>query len=368
MSQQPSQAQNQKSAGPFNFSAGPATLPAAVVDRVRDELPDWRGTGPSVMELSHRGEAFMEFAHQCEQRLRRLAGIPDDYAVLFLQGGATQQFAQTRQNLAAGRTPGFVVNGHWGRKARNVARGLGPVETVAECDPVRVPELDPPSILDNLAYLHLTSNETVDGVQFHRYPENCPVPMIADMSSDCLSRPIEMPRFGLIYASAQKNLGPAGITLVIVDRDLLGQAAADTPDLLNYARQEAAQSMLNTPPTFAWYVTDLVLQWIESEGGLTVMQQRNNDKAERLYRYLDSTDFFQTRVELKARSIMNVTFRLADEQLQASLLQESQTAGFIGLKGHRVVGGLRASLYNAVPESWVVALCDFLGDFERRYG
>lgn len=361
------QSLNSEHHGCFNFSAGPATLPAAVISRIREDLSGWRGTGVSPMELSHRGEAFMDFAIQCEARLRQLADIPEDYAVLFLQGGATQQFTQSYRNLAGDAAPGFVVNGHWGRKARRAADQLGPVYTLAESEPVSVPEIDFGELLPGTPYVHLTSNETVDGVQFHRYPRS-PVPVVADMSSDALSRPLDISRFGMVYASAQKNLGPAGLTLVIIHRDLLERHQPGTPDLQNYARQAAAQSMLNTPPTFAWYVTDLVFRWIESEGGLLAMEQRNSAKSRRLYRFLDSSEFYSARVEPESRSVMNVTFELADSELMQTLLERSEEAGFIGLKGHRVVGGLRASLYNAVPMAWVEALCDFLDDFEQRYG
>jgi len=348
----------------WNFSAGPARLPAAVLERVQAELLDWNGTGCSVMELSHRGTPFMDLARSSEARLRALAAIPDDYAVLFLQGGASTQFATLPMNYArCDERIGFVASGHWARKAMAEAerqREVAIVETVsADGQRQRTPSPD------RLAYVHCTSNETVDGLRLPGVPETDGAPLICDMSSDILSRPVDVQRYGVIYAGAQKNLGPAGLTLVIVRRELLERC----PDaLLSHRRMADSGSMANTPPTFAWYVCDQVFRWIEGQGGLDVLGERNAAKAAALYAHIDGSGFYRNDVALALRSDMNVVFTPVDERHCAAFVDEAEAAGLIGLKGHRAVGGLRASLYNAMPLDGVEALIQFMDDFERRHG
>ena len=358
---------------PYNFSAGPAMLPAAVVERIAADLPGYRSLGMSVMEMSHRGEAFMAIAADSEARLRRLLGIGDDYHVLFMQGGATLQFSCVPLNLLRGRThAAYVDTGQWSAKAIGEARRL--------CDDVRVvassaadgyhhiPAREHWAECPDAAYLHYTANETIGGVEFHQPPDSPGVPLVSDMSSTLLSRPLDVSRFGLIYAGAQKNLGIAGLTLVIVRRDLCGDARAATPRLLDYQTYAASGSMHNTPPTFAWYVAGLVFEWIEQHGALAAMAERNQAKAERLYRYIDDSGFYANPVRVDCRSWMNVPFTLPDAALDATFLAEARAAGLLELKGHRSVGGMRASLYNAMPMAGVEALISFMRDFAARRG
>lgn len=357
----------------FNFSAGPAMLPAAVVARIADDLPDWHGRGVSVMEMSHRGEAFMSIAADTEACLRRLLGIPDDYHLLFMQGGATLQFSCVPLNLlGAGRAAAYVDTGQWSAKAIGEARrhcdDVRVVASSAEQGHAGIPARDGWSDFGDAAYLHYTANETIGGVEFAEPPDAGDTPLVSDMSSTLLSRPLDVSRFGLIYAGAQKNVGIAGLTLVIVRKDLCGQARAATPLLLDYQTYAKSGSMNNTPPTFAWYVAGLVFEWIEQQGGLVAMAERNRAKAMHLYRHIDDSGFYANPVRVDCRSWMNVPFTLADAALDKPFLAEASEAGLVELKGHRSVGGMRASLYNAMPMEGVTALIAFMQDFAQRRG
>jgi phosphoserine aminotransferase len=355
----------------FNFSAGPAALPEPVLERARAEWMDFRGSGMSVMEMSHRGKVFMEVAEKAEKDLRALLDVPDDYAVLFLQGGATGQFAAVPLNLQpGGQSMDYVDTGAWSGKAIKEAQKYGPVNVVAsskESGYTSIPDptgwrLDP-----GAAYVHFTPNETIGGVEFHFVPETGNVPLVADMSSTILSRPLDVSRFGVIYAGAQKNIGPAGLTLAIVRRDLLERATGPVPAVFDYALQVKNDSMYNTPPTLAWYLSGLVFEWLLEQGGLGAMAEVNQRKAAKLYHFIDSSEFYRNPVEVAARSWMNVPFILADAALDGSFLKQAAEAGLSGLKGHRSVGGMRASIYNAVPEVAVDALIEFMADFEQRH-
>lgn len=356
----------------FNFAAGPATLPVEVLEQVRDELTDWQHSGASVMEVSHRGKAFMGLAREAEAALRRLLAVPEHYKVLFMQGGATGQFAAIPMNLArADSTLDYVNTGAWSKKALAEAQRYAARVNVAADEAASryttVPEPAALRLSPDAAYLHYTANETIGGVEFPYVPVSA-APVVADMSSTLLSRPIDVARFGLIYAGAQKNLGPAGLTVVIVREDLTGHARPGTPSVWDYRAVAAEGSLLNTPPTFAWYVAGLVLKWLEAQGGLAAMGERNRAKAQRLYAAIDASGFYANPVAVKCRSWMNVPFTLADARLEAPFLAEARAAGLINLEGHRSVGGLRASLYNAMPPEGVEALVAFMHDFERRHG
>ncbi len=355
-----------------NFGAGPAALPASVLQRAREELYNWRGAGLSVLEISHRSKEFMAAAAAVEADLCALLEVPDDYAVLFLQGGATAQFSAVPLNLAApGQRVDYVCTGHWSRKAIAEADRLAAVSTVAETISNGGEQIPPEALWqrsDNAAYLHYVGNETIDGVEFHWIPDAGATPLVADMSSTLLSRPLDVRRFGVIYAGAQKNLGPAGITLVIVRRDLLDRARADIPTCLHWRPQADNDSMYNTPPTFAWYMVGLTLQWLQDQGGLAAMAEINRRKADKLYRAIDGSGFYINKVAPGCRSWMNVPFYLAADGLDGLFLEEAANRGLLSLKGHRSVGGMRASLYNAVPEAAVDALIAFLQDFEQRRG
>lgn len=358
-----------------NFSAGPAALPEPVLRQAQAELLEWGGEGASVMELSHRGKAFMAVAAEAEADLRALLSIPDDYAVLFLQGGATQQFALVPMNLAGeGQSADYVVTGHWGQKAVAEALAGGHVRVnLAASDEAggftRAVPANEWRLSPGAAYVHYTPNETIQGVEYLDTPEAGDAPLVADMSSTLLSRPIDVRRFGMIYAGAQKNIGPSGLTVVIIRRDLLQRAGQARARILQYAAHAANDSMLNTPPTFAWYLAGLVFKWLRAEGGVAAMGEVNRRKAERLYAAIDgSGGFYRNPVAPDSRSWMNIPFVLHDAALDAAFLDESRAAGLHALKGHKVVGGMRASLYNAVPEAAVAALVDFMGDFARRHG
>lgn len=355
-----------------NFSAGPAALPEEVLREAQEELLEWRGERASVLELSHRGKAFVRLAEEAEASLRRLLQVPDDYAVLFLQGGATLHFALIPMNFAAGSGGDYVLTGHWSEKAFKEGGRIGPARVAASAAESRYTTVPPFSAWDldpRAAYLHLTPNETIHGVEFHEFPDPGPVPVVADMSSTLLSRPLDVRRYGLIYAGAQKNIGPAGLVVLIVRRDLLERCPSALPDILSYRRHAEEGSMLNTPPTFAWYLAGKVFAWIERAGGLREMERRNRLKAELLYRAIDgSGGFYRNPVEPAFRSWMNVPFTLADPALDEPFLREAERHGLLALKGHRAVGGMRASLYNAVPVAAVEALTEFMGDFARRHG
>ncbi len=353
----------------YNFSAGPAALPLEVLDHIRNDLPDWLGTGMSVMEISHRSAEFVELAARSESNLRKLLGVSDDYAVLFPQGGATLQMAMVPQNLAApGKTVDYVLTGSWGKKAAEEAAKFSRVNIAADAGGSKFTCIPDPATWqqsDNAGYLHYVPNETIAGVEFHFVPESN-APLVADMSSTILSRPIDVDRFGVIYAGAQKNIGPAGITLVIVRKDLLDRAPDDLAHLMTWRAYAESDSMTNTPPTFAWYVADKVFDWLLAEGGVEAMAVVNERKARKLYTAIDGSDFYSNPVSKDARSWMNVPFILSDASLDKRFLNEAEAAGLTNLKGHRSVGGMRASLYNAVPEAAVDALIDFMREFERN--
>ena len=355
----------------YNFSAGPAALPIEVLDTIRDDIPDWQGTGMSVMEISHRSKEFVDLAARCEANLRELLSIPDDYSVLWTQGGATMQMAMVPLNLAApGATVDYVQTGSWGKKAIGEAAKSCNVNVVADSSDrnfTYIPAESSWNRSDDAAYLHITSNETIAGVEFHDVPGG-DVPVVSDMSSTILSRPIDVSKFGVIYAGAQKNIGPAGITLAIVRNELLEPRRKNLPHLMIWKSYADSDSMTNTPPTFAWYVADLVFQHLLSIGGLEAMAEINSRKAAKLYGAIDTSDFYSNPVAVDCRSRMNVPFILADSSLDAKFLDDSRAAGLTNLKGHRSVGGMRASIYNAVPEAAVDALIEFMADFERTNG
>ena len=356
----------------YNFSPGPATLPAAVLEKAREELLDWRGSGMSVMEVSHRGKDFVELAAHAERTLRRLLDIPEGYRVLFLQGGATLQFAAVPLNLArAEDSADYVLTGNWGTKAAREAQRYLDVNIAASAESgnfTTIPDPGSWAVTDDAAYLHYTPNETIYGVEFHDIPDVSGAPLVADMSSTILSRPLDVGRFGVIYAGAQKNIGPAGLTLVIVREDLLDKARAETPSVINYRIMADSDSMSNTPPTLAWYLASLVFDWLEEQGGLAAMAERNRRKSEKLYAAIDGSAFSANPVDRAHRSWMNVPFTLADAKLDALFLEQAAAVGLANLKGHRSVGGMRASLYNAMPEAGVDALIEFMADFEARNG
>jgi len=356
----------------FNFSAGPATLPREVLEQARDEMLEWGGQGASVMEISHRSKAFGELAERAEADVRELLGVPDDYAVLFLQGGATQQFALIPMNLsAAGQAVDYVVTGQWSKKAAGQAKGIRKVKVVADGGSSNYTDIPPREgwqLSPDAAYVHYCPNETIGGVEFHEVPDVGAVPLVADMSSNIFSRPIDVSRFGMIYAGAQKNIGPAGLVLVIVRKDLLGRADDSVPPVLRYAAQAEQGSMLNTPPTYSWYIAGLVFQWLKRQGGLARMAEVNERKAAKLYRAIDESGYYRNPVAPACRSWMNVPFTLPDAALDPVFLAEAGKAGLGALKGHRSVGGMRASIYNAMPEAGVDALIDFMADFSRRHG
>ncbi len=354
-----------------NFSAGPAALPLPVLETIKQDLPDWQGLGMSVMEVSHRGKDFVALAARSEANLRKLLGISDDYSVLFTQGGATLQFSMAPMNLAGpDDTIDLVQTGSWGKKAAGEAAKFCNVNLAADSSDKNFTYIPDPStwnLSENAAYLHFTPNETIAGVEFHYVPDS-DVPLVADMSSTILSRPIDVSKFGVIYAGAQKNIGPAGITVIIVRNDLLERAPKNTPHLMTWRSYAESDSMTNTPPTFAWYVADLIFTYLLEQGGLDAMAEVNERKAKKLYAAIDASDFYSNPVAVDARSWMNVPFILADSGLDATFLSESAAAGLCNLKGHRSVGGMRASIYNAVSEEAVDDLIEFMGEFERRNG
>jgi phosphoserine aminotransferase len=354
----------------FNFAPGPAALPLEVLEQARDEMLDWNGSGMSVMEVSHRGKAFMEVAAQAEADLRELMAIPPGYQVLFLQGGASAQFALVPMNLAAAdSTTDYVNTGHWSEKAIAEARHYTTVHVAADAGGqyLRAPPQSELRLSAHAAYFHYTPNETISGVEFGYIPRTGAVPLVADMSSNILSRPIDVSKFGLIYAGAQKNIGPSGLVIVIVRDDLIGRARPGTPSVFNYKIVADHHSMLNTPPTFAWYMSGLVFKWLKRNGGVAAMGERNRMKADRLYAAIDASPFYRNSVADDSRSWMNVTFTLAKPELDTLFLEQAAAAGLKNLKGHRVLGGMRASLYNAMPLAGVDALIAFMRDFERGH-
>jgi phosphoserine aminotransferase len=362
---------NQRMARCYNFCAGPAALPEPVLEKARDEMLDWGGKGLSVMEMSHRSPEVVGIANKAEADLRELLAIPDDYAVLFLQGGASTQFAAVPLNLghAAGKAD-YVNTGQWSKKAIAEAGRYLDVNVVATAEQSNfsvIPPQDQWQLGADAAYLHYTPNETIGGVEFFWTPQ-VDVPLVVDMSSTILSRPVQVADYGMIYAGAQKNVGPAGLTLGIVRRDLLGHANPLCPAMLDWKVAADNDSMYNTPPTFALYLAGLVFQWLKDLGGLQEMEVINRRKAEKLYAAIDGNDFYANPVEVPSRSLMNVPFTLADAELDKQFLAQAEEAGFLNLKGHRSVGGMRASIYNAVPEEGVDALISFMQDFAQRNG
>ncbi|MDE2259860.1 MAG: 3-phosphoserine/phosphohydroxythreonine transaminase [Betaproteobacteria bacterium] len=356
-----------------NFSAGPAVLPKEVLLQAQAELAGWHGSGMSVMEMSHRGKEFMAIAETAETDLRDLMGIPANYKVLFLQGGASQQFAMVPMNLLRGKTSADYLNtGEWSKKAINEAGKFCRVNVVASCADrpfTSVPDAGTWQQDPDAAYLHITPNETIGGVEFFWLPESGNVPLVADMSSTILSRPVDVSRFGLIYAGAQKNMGIAGLTVVIVRDDLIGKAHAGTPSMLDYKIHADNGSMYNTPPAYALYMAGLVFQWLKRHGGLTAMEKANIAKAELLYGAIDASNgFYKCPVAPQNRSRMNVPFTLKDANLDSGFLKQAEGRGLLQLKGHRSVGGMRASIYNAMPLAGVQALVNFMNEFSEKNG
>jgi phosphoserine aminotransferase len=359
----------------YNFSAGPAVLPAEVLQQARDEMLDWHGSGMSVMEMSHRGKEFMSIAAKTEADFRELAGIPDNYKVLFLSGGASSQFAMAPMNLLRGKKSANYVNtGEWSKKAIKEAKKYCAVNVVASSEDANftyIPAQDTWKIDPDAAYLHYTPNETIGGVEFNWTPDltrlNADMPLVADISSSFMSRPLDVSRFGLIYAGAQKNVGPAGLCIVIVREDLLGTTVPGTPTMFDYKTHADNDSMYNTPPTYPMYICGLVLEWLKNKGGLAEMERINIAKANLLYDFLDSTDFYHCPVAKADRSRMNVPFTLKNASLDEEFLKQAKAHGLIQLKGHRSVGGMRASIYNAMPLEGVKVLVDFMKEFARNH-
>jgi phosphoserine aminotransferase len=354
----------------FNFSPGPAVLPLEVLEKARDELLDWDGSGMSVMEISHRNKSFVDVATRAEFDLRWLMSIPANYKVLFMQGGASAQFSLVPLNLSApNATADYINTGHWSQRGITEAARYCAVHIAGDAggDYSRVPPQTELRFSGRAAYVHYTPNETISGVEFGYVPETGGVPLVADMSSSILSRPVDVAKFGMIYAGAQKNIGPSGLTVVIVREDLIGRARADTPHVFDYRAIADNQSMLNTPPTFAWYMAGMVFEWLKAAGGVSEMGKRNQAKAAMLYACIDGSHLYENAVAADARSRMNVTFALRNPELDSEFLTAAAAAGLKGLKGHRIVGGMRASLYNAMPIEGVERLCDFMRDFERRH-
>ena len=356
----------------FNFGAGPATMPVEVLEKAKWELVNWHEAGMSVMEMSHRGKEFTKIAAEAEADLRKLASIPTSYKVLFLQGGATMQFAGVPMNLLRGKKVIDVVNtGEWSKKVIAEGKKFAEVNVVASSEDrnfTYVPRPNSWKRSADAAYLHICSNETIGGVEYHFTPDTGETPLVADMSSHILSRPLDVTRYGLIYAGAQKNIGPAGLVVIIVREDLLGGAMKETPDVINYAIQAKNESMLNTPPTFSLYLAGLTFKWLLERGGLGGIEQVNIRKAGILYDYLDSQDFYSNPVAKEDRSRMNVPFKLRDESLDAQFLAQAEARGLSQLKGHRSVGGMRASIYNAMPVEGVEALVAFMEEFRKKHG
>ncbi|GAA0851470.1 3-phosphoserine/phosphohydroxythreonine transaminase [Marinobacter szutsaonensis] len=356
----------------FNFCAGPATLPEPVLKQARDEMLDWRGTGMSVMEMSHRSDEFVAIAETAEKDLRELAGISDDYAVLFMQGGASSQFSTIPLNLLGDKTSADYVNtGIWSKKAIAEAKRYGDVNVVASSEDsgfTTVPEQATWNTNADAAYLHYTPNETIGGLEFDFTPESGDVPLVADMSSTMLSRPVDVSRYGLIYAGAQKNIGPSGLVVVIIRKDLLGKARKETPTMMNYQVIADNGSMYNTPATYSWYLAGLVFKWLKEQGGVKAMGEINYRKAKKLYDFIDANDFYANPIEPRFRSWMNVPFTLADDALNDDFLKGADARRLLNLKGHRSVGGMRASIYNAMPEAGVDALIQYMTEFAKERG
>jgi phosphoserine aminotransferase len=356
----------------YNFSAGPAVMPVEVLEEAQRDLVALTGVGMSVMEISHRSKTFEAILAAAEADLRSLGSVPDHYKILFLQGGASLQFSMVPMNLlTAGATADYILTGDWSKKALKEAKKVGATNVAGSTEPgefKRIPTQAELTFTPGAAYAHMTSNNTIFGTQWKYVPDTGDIPLVSDASSDIFSAPIDVSRFGLIYAGAQKNLGPSGVTVVIVRDDLLARPAATLPSMLSYSVIAAGGSMYNTPPCFGIYLLGLVLKWIKAHGGLAAMAGRNERKAKILYDELDRSEFWRPHADAGSRSLMNVTFRLPSEDLETRFVKETTAAGFDGLKGHRSVGGLRASIYNAFPEEGVTALVQFMQEFEKRHG
>lgn len=357
----------------YNFNAGPAALPLEVLQQAQEQLVDYAGAGMSIMEMSHRSAIYEQVNEETQSLLRELFGIPSNYKVLFLQGGASTQFAMIPMNLLpAGKVGAYVATGSWADKALKEAKLFGETAVVAssEADKFnRIPDLSNVEIPSNAAYLHVTSNETIEGTQYKQFPVTGDIPLIGDMSSDILSRPVDVSQFGLIYAGAQKNLGPSGVTIVIAREDLVQDSPKSIATMLRYDTHAKNNSLYNTPPSFSVYLVNLMLKWVQSRGGVAAMEQYNRDKTQLIYDTIDqSGGFYRGFADAGSRSAMNLTFRIHSEELEKLFVKESEANGFVGLKGHRSVGGLRASTYNAVPLESCKALAEFMADFQKRNG
>jgi len=354
----------------WNFSAGPAAIPEVVLKEAQAEMLEWKGSGMSVMEMSHRSSDYIDVANRARQDLIDLLNIPSDYQVLFLQGGATLQFSMLPMNFGFKGIADYVLSGSWSKKAINEASKITNINIVASSESSNfdhVPDEETWKCSENSAYLHYVANETIQGNALHA-PPSTKAPLIADMSSVILSEPIDVSRFSMIYAGAQKNIGPAGLTICIIKNDFLKDASTDLPGMLQYAKHADAESMFNTPPTFAWYLSGKVFAWLKGQGGLESIGEINNLKAQRLYDFIDESDLYSNPVFEENRSIMNIPFLLADPELDAEFLHDAENAGLLNLKGHRSVGGMRASIYNAAPIEAVDALINFMGDFQSKHG
>jgi phosphoserine aminotransferase len=354
----------------YNFSAGPAVLPKSVMLRAQAEMIDWHDSGMSVMEMSHRGKHYMSIIEKVESDFRSLFNVPKNYKVLFLQGGAIAQNSMVPLNLLNGKKANYVVSGYWSKRSYQDALPFGDMSIAASSESIgytKAPDLKEWKIDSSASYIHFCSNETIHGVEYFDLPSVKTIPVVADMSSHILSRPVDISQFGVIYAGAQKNIGPAGLTIVIVRDDLLEVASPLTPSVFNWKTQVENQSMINTPTTYSIYMAGLVFEWLIELGGLAAIEKQNIKKAELLYSYIDSSDFYSNPIDIKNRSRMNVPFRIQNEDLHASFVTGAENLGMIGLKGHRLVGGIRASIYNAMPIEGVQALVDYMKDFEKSH-
>lgn len=357
----------------YNFNAGPAAIPLAVLERAQKEFVEFQNSGMSIMEMSHRGAIYEQVHNETEQLLKQLLSIPEGYKVLFLQGGASTQFAMIPMNLLTeGKVGSYVLTGSWADKAYKEAKLIGETHIAASSEAdkfMRIPSLEELEVPEQAAYLHITSNETIEGTQYQQYPDTGKTPLIADLSSDILCRPLDVSKFGMIYAGAQKNLGPSGVTVVIAREDLISQSPKTLPTMLRYDTHFKNNSLYNTPPSFAIYMVNQVLKWLQEQGGLAAVEKKNREKAGVIYQAIDqSGGFFRGCAQQESRSLMNITFRLPSEDLEKLFVKESEQKGFVGLKGHRSVGGLRASTYNAVPYESCAALAEFMADFKRQHG
>lgn len=355
----------------FNFSAGPATLPEAVLKQAQEEMMDWQGTGMSVMEMSHRGKAYLSIAEKAEADLREVMNIPSNYKVLFLQGGASSQFAAIPINLLGSNTKAdYLLTGQWGKKAISEAKRFGDINVAASSEDSKfmtVPAQSTWNLREDAAYLHYTPNETIVGVEFPFVPD-VSMPLVADMSSCIMSKEIDVSKYGIIYAGAQKNIGCAGLVIVIVREDLIGNPMPGMPVMLDYKTHADNDSMYNTPATYSWYIAGLIFDWLKQNGGVAAIEKTNRRKAGKLYAAIDESGFYSNPVDVECRSLMNVPFILADAELDSVFLKDAADAGLHTLKGHRSVGGMRASIYNAMPEAGVDALIDFMKEFEKKNG